>query len=261
MIGIEMCRIMQKKSDIKVAGLVLIDTPNSQRWSLLGPEVIRYEPGIKSTSPWVRKCVEQRFKFADDLVDTWLFPSMADLTADSQLSLDDMGVQAFPIPKVKQSDSTTASDTARMTSLCTNQEFMNNMKLQYERGLLPPTMLLRAVEFAQDAIENTELRNRIDCDRDFPLLGWEQCPVKFISVVQDTAGNHYTMFDGDEKVARSRSHFFRLMQKSNSIIYSQWHSPVQSLHGVCCWMAQRIHDPPKGKQKLKSLRPRSTSST
>ena len=197
MLTIEMCRILHSNRKTQVLGIILIDTPYTQHWSALGPEVIRYEPQVKSQSPWVCQGVKRRFEVADDLVKKWQFPSIADLERweyDPQASTED----SYKFYTADTTGRPTGVDG--MAKLKFDQNFTTSMRLQQLKGYLPPALLLRATDTVLNGSTTEELHLRIDLDRDYHRLGWEQCPIKFISVVQDIPGNHYNMFEGDDKV-------------------------------------------------------------
>lgn len=202
MIAIEMCRILQTGSKMKVSGLVLIDTPNTAHWGSLAPELAEYTPDLSSSSPRVRKGVEQRFEMSADLVNNWTFPSDADLThpgAAGPIDMTDFGSHFFDAEKA------VSASSAPLASLASDSDLNLDLSLQHQRGALPPTMLLRAA----DAVPNPNPDDgeiRVDLDRPSRLLGWEYNDLNFIRVVQDVPGHHYNLFEIEENV--SITHLF-----------------------------------------------------
>jgi hypothetical protein len=242
MIAIEMCRILQTKTNTKVSGIILIDTPSTQHWTSLGPDVVKYEPEVTSTSAWVRQGVKRRFEVAGDLVDNWQFPSASDLKrpgSEPQIPMEGCSYRAFPIAAPGHPSGAAAAGTG-MARLKFDRDFNNSLRLQHRRGLLPPTMLLRAVEAVPKTSANEESQFRIDLDRDSPLLGWERGAINFIRVVQDTPGNHYNMFEGDKQVTHPQNRPQLLCtQTSNYNKHRYRHLLVPSTHGVRWWMISR----------------------
>lgn len=197
MIAIEMCRILQTRSKMKVSGLVLIDTPNSAQWGSLGPELADYTPDLSKSSPQVRQGVKRRFEKCSDLVKKWTFPSDADLTrpgAADPVNMDDFGCHLFDV------EEPASASGAALASFASDFDLNVDLRLQHQRGALPPTMLLRAI----DAVPNPNADGgqfQVDFDRPSRLLGWEYNDLNFIRVVQDVPGHHYNLFEGDEKVS------------------------------------------------------------
>ena len=259
MIAIECCRRLQTTTNTKVAGLVLIDTPNTQRWKSLGPELVRYEPDVLSASAWVRKAVKQRFARADDLVNGWGFPSATDLLerpgpgpeCPTMTSPIRNSYRAFPVSKHGNSDDAAASH-AGLASLRFDADFHQDLRRQQQKGVVQPTMLMRAVDMVSSpSASEVGRRVRVDADREWPLLGWEHHPVDYIRVVQDIHGDHYTIFDGDEKVCLRTT---AVLVFANSCVKYKWltgmvlprygHLRTPWASGVRFWMASELQREP-----------------
>jgi hypothetical protein len=207
MIAIELCRILQTTTSTKVSSIILIDTPNTQHWMTMAPEVAKYEPEVTSSSAMLRQGVKRRFEAAQALVNHWRFPSESELKRpgpDSPLSTEVCGYRAFPVSA--RGYPTSGGGGIGLARLKFDRDFIKGLQMQHSKGLLPPTMLLRAVEAVPTSSANGGLPYRIDLDRTSRVLGWEQHSIDFIRVVQDTPGNHYDMFEGAEQVNMPKTH-------------------------------------------------------
>jgi hypothetical protein len=202
MIAIELCRLLHTETSTKVSAIVLIDTPETQRWKARGSKVSRYEPEISSNSAWLRQGIKKRFEAADDLVDHWCFPRASDL----ERSLSEHQAAVYGLDTRKLSLATSGysvgdlSSTSALAKLRFDRDFLSGLRLQHQKSLLPPSILLRAVHAVPNPSALEDGLIRIDLDRCSPLLGWEHSAVNFIRVVQNVPGDHYNMFEGSEKV-------------------------------------------------------------
>jgi hypothetical protein len=217
MIAIELCRLLHTETSTKVSAIVLIDTPDTQRWKARGRKASKYEPEISSSSAWLRQGIKKRFEAADDLVDHWCFPRSSDLersVSAHQAALYGLDTRKLPLATSGHPVGN-LSNTSALAKLRFDRKFLSGLRLQHQKSLLPPSMLLRAVYAVPNpsAVEDGVIR--VDLDRSSPLLGWEHSAVDFIRVVQDVPGDHYNMFEGSDKV---RCNICKVVLSKNLVI-------------------------------------------
>ncbi|EOO03203.1 putative thioesterase domain containing protein [Phaeoacremonium minimum UCRPA7] len=186
MISIEMARVIRRSlsTTTDVRGLILIDTPNTQGWKALRSELDPFDLDLSKASPRVQQGVKRRFELAEDLVYDWEFPGPSDLPTD--YSVAESSKYFFG-----------KGERSRLAALKTDKELALSLRLQQERCLLPPALLVRATDLVKP---DAESRARVDLSRDQRMLGWEDHPVGFIRAVQDTSGHHYDLFEGGDRL-------------------------------------------------------------
>jgi thioesterase domain-containing protein len=152
------------------AGIFLIDSPYTPLWREYRDRFANFEPEFPSWTPQsVRKNIMRRFEVCNELIDNWEPPHWG------------TGVDKSASESALQGND--SSQRVRPVSLC------------------PPVVLLKATARVTLPKSNPYGLLDVDLNRDDELLGWERYGNDLFQTVHHVSGNHFDLFDQDDRVS------------------------------------------------------------
>ncbi|KAF2462702.1 alpha/beta-hydrolase [Lindgomyces ingoldianus] len=151
------------------AGIILVDSPYTPPWREYRDRFVNFKPEFPSWTPQsVRKNVMRRFEVCDELIGNWEPPRWSahvdENGGESTLQGNGSGQRVRPV------------------SSC------------------PPVVLLKATARVPLPKSRPDGLLDVDINRDDKLLGWERYGGDLFQTVHHVFGNHFDLFDQDDRV-------------------------------------------------------------
>ncbi|KAH7025267.1 Alpha/Beta hydrolase protein [Microdochium trichocladiopsis] len=169
LLSVELACMLDGDDSLKVAGLILIDTPYASIGDRTLHDVMYSDmPDLPGMPPRLRRRIYSSIQRARQMMFHWQEPSAYQSSGGISDSDSDEG---SPIPS----------------------------QLIRRRAKLPPAVLLRASEFVKPGAGAVQQQQQpvsvVDSFRRDPTLGWDRYQESFIDLVWNVPGSHYSLFE------------------------------------------------------------------
>ncbi|ORY58745.1 Alpha/Beta hydrolase protein [Pseudomassariella vexata] len=181
LVALEMAAMLARHRHVKVAGIVMIDTPYplSSGDFKLSPFIVSLKENCR---PEVRMAVQKSFFHTRKMAENWSPPLFLDSAGDIHTS------------KEPNQNATAVQD--RLRSPASSAILKSGMPVALRDGnLLPPSVLIRAT--SKVPMKSVEERAVVDGYRDEQDLGWQRYLQGFPLSVVDIPGCHFSIFNGE----------------------------------------------------------------